>query len=49
MPRGSALYRVYLDLIMLVEMAPRKDADADRARFLRAHLTEDLDALRPAL
>ena len=47
--RRLALYRVYLDLIMLVEMAPRKDADADRERFIRAHLTEDLAALRPAL
>ncbi|GLY44249.1 phosphotransferase [Amycolatopsis sp. NBRC 101858] len=44
-----ALYRVYLDLIMLVEMTPRKDDDADRARFLRARLTEDLDALRRAV
>ncbi len=43
------LYRVYLDLIMLVEMTPRKDTDADRARFLRARLTEDLDALRRAI
>ena len=43
------LYRVYLDLIMLVEMTPRQDGDADRARFLRARLTEDLDALRRAV
>lgn len=43
------LYRVYLDLIMLVEMTPRKYDDPDRARFLRARLTEDLDALRRAV
>ncbi|MEV6878602.1 aminoglycoside phosphotransferase family protein [Amycolatopsis sp. NPDC051128] len=43
------LYRVYLDLIMLVEMAPRKDDDADRARFLSARLAEDVDALQCAV
>ncbi|MCR6487623.1 aminoglycoside phosphotransferase family protein [Amycolatopsis sp. OK19-0408] len=43
------LYRVYLDLIMLVEMVPRHYDDADRARFLRARLSDDLDALRRAV
>ncbi|MFI5591869.1 phosphotransferase family protein [Amycolatopsis sp. NPDC051758] len=43
--RRLALYRVYLDLIMLVEMTPRKDSDADRARFVRTHLTKDLAAI----
>jgi aminoglycoside phosphotransferase (APT) family kinase protein len=43
--RRLALYRVYLDLIMLVEMVPRNDSDAERARFVRARLTEDLAAV----
>ena len=43
------LYRVYLDLIMLVEMVPRKDDDAGRARFLSARLAKDVDALQRAL
>jgi Ser/Thr protein kinase RdoA (MazF antagonist) len=43
------LYRVYLDLIMLVEMVPRKDDDADRARFLRARLAQHVDALQRAV
>ncbi|WP_410673093.1 phosphotransferase family protein [Amycolatopsis sp. cmx-4-68] len=47
--RRLALYRVYLDLIMLVEMVPRKDDDADRARFIRDHLAGDLDTVQRAL
>jgi aminoglycoside phosphotransferase (APT) family kinase protein len=47
--RRLALYRVYLDLIMLVEMVPRKDGDADRARSVRRHLGEDLDTVQRAL
>ncbi|RSM36279.1 aminoglycoside phosphotransferase family protein [Amycolatopsis balhimycina DSM 5908] len=47
--RRLALYRVYLDLIMLVEMAPRKDGDADRARFVAEHLGRDIDALHRAV
>jgi Ser/Thr protein kinase RdoA (MazF antagonist) len=43
------LYRVYLDLIMLVEMVPRKDDDADRARSLSARLAEHVDALQRAV
>lgn len=47
--RRLALYRVYLDLIMLVEMTPRKDDDAERAHFVTAHLTAELDAAQRAL
>jgi Ser/Thr protein kinase RdoA (MazF antagonist) len=47
--RRLALYHVYLDLIMLVEMVPRKDDDADRARFLSGRLAEDVDALQRAV
>lgn len=47
--RRLALYRVYLDLIMLVEMTPRRDSNAKRARFLTTRLTEDLDAVQRAL
>jgi hypothetical protein len=47
--RRLALYRVYLDLIMLVEMVPRKDDDADRERVIRNHLTSDLDTVQRAL
>jgi Ser/Thr protein kinase RdoA (MazF antagonist) len=47
--RRLALYRVYLDLIMLVETVPRKDGDADRARSVRRHLGEDLDTVQRAL
>ena len=43
------LYRVYLDLIMLVEMTPRKIDDADRTRFITEHLAEDIDALKRAV
>ncbi|MEU5260517.1 aminoglycoside phosphotransferase family protein [Amycolatopsis sp. NPDC021455] len=43
------LYRVYLDLIMLVEMTPRKIDDADRARFITEHLAKDVDALKRAV
>ncbi|MET8852874.1 aminoglycoside phosphotransferase family protein [Amycolatopsis sp. NPDC004625] len=44
--RRLTLYRVYLGLIMLVEMVPRQDTNADRQRFVRAWLTENLDAAR---
>ncbi|MEA5364348.1 phosphotransferase [Amycolatopsis sp., V23-08] len=47
--RRLALYRVYLDLIMLVEMVPRQDTDAGRAEFLAGHLAADLDAAQRAL
>jgi aminoglycoside phosphotransferase (APT) family kinase protein len=47
--RRLAVYRVYLDLIMLVEMVPRKDDDAGRARSITAHLAADLDAAQRAL
>ncbi|OXM64830.1 phosphotransferase family protein [Amycolatopsis vastitatis] len=47
--RRLALYRVYLDLIMVAEMVPRKDQDADRARFLTTLLSDDLDAVQRAL
>jgi aminoglycoside phosphotransferase (APT) family kinase protein len=47
--RRLALYRVYLDLIMVVEMVPRAYADADRARFLTDRLADDLDAAQRAL
>ncbi|MEV4148043.1 aminoglycoside phosphotransferase family protein [Amycolatopsis sp. NPDC049691] len=43
------LYRVYLDLIMLVEMVPRKVDDPDRARFLSARLGRHVDALQRAV
>ncbi|SEF36458.1 Predicted kinase, aminoglycoside phosphotransferase (APT) family [Amycolatopsis pretoriensis] len=43
------LYRVYLDLIMLVEMVPRKVDDPDRARFIRHRLAGHLDTLQRAL
>jgi aminoglycoside phosphotransferase (APT) family kinase protein len=43
------LYRVYLDLIMLVEMTPRKIDDAARARFITERLAEDIDALKRAV
>ncbi|MEV4056076.1 aminoglycoside phosphotransferase family protein [Amycolatopsis sp. NPDC049688] len=42
--RRLTLYRVYLGLIMLVEMVPRNDTNADRQRFVSAWLTEHLDA-----
>ncbi len=47
--RRLALYRVYLDLIMLVEIVPRRDSDADRAQFIRTHLAEELDTAQRAL
>ncbi|WP_328444422.1 aminoglycoside phosphotransferase family protein [Amycolatopsis sp. NBC_00438] len=47
--RRLALYRVYLDLIMLVELVPRRDPDAGRAEFLTGHLIADLDACQRAL
>jgi len=47
--RRLTLYRVYLGLIMLVEMAPRQDTNADRERFVSAWLTEHLDAAQRAL
>jgi aminoglycoside phosphotransferase (APT) family kinase protein len=47
--RRLALYRVYLDLIMLVEMVPRAYVDAARARFLTDLLADDLDAAQRAL
>jgi aminoglycoside phosphotransferase (APT) family kinase protein len=47
--RRLTLYRVYLGLIMLVEMVPRKDTSAERQRFVRAWLTENLDAARQAV
>ncbi|WIX88097.1 aminoglycoside phosphotransferase family protein [Amycolatopsis sp. DG1A-15b] len=47
--RRLTLYRVYLGLIMLVEMVPRKDTNADRERFVSAWLAENLDAAQRAL
>ncbi|MFG1642091.1 phosphotransferase [Amycolatopsis sp. NPDC049252] len=47
--RRLTLYRVYLDLIMLVEMVPRRDTDAGRAEFLHGYLAADLDAAQRAL
>jgi aminoglycoside phosphotransferase (APT) family kinase protein len=47
--RRLALYRVYLGLIMLVEMVPRQDTNADRERFVSAWLAENLDAAQRAL
>jgi aminoglycoside phosphotransferase (APT) family kinase protein len=47
--RRLALYRVYLDLIMLVELVPRRDTDAGRAEFVTGHLAADLDAVQRAL
>ncbi|WP_103354109.1 phosphotransferase family protein [Amycolatopsis sp. CA-128772] len=47
--RRLTLYRVYLGLIMLVEMVPRQDTDAARERFVSAWLTENLDAAQRAL
>jgi aminoglycoside phosphotransferase (APT) family kinase protein len=47
--RRLTLYRVYLDLIMLVEMVPRQDTNADRERFVRTHLADDLDIVQRAL
>jgi Ser/Thr protein kinase RdoA (MazF antagonist) len=47
--RRLALYRVYLDLIMLVELVPRKDGDAGRARLITEHLVADLDTVQRAL
>ncbi|SFW92257.1 phosphotransferase family protein [Amycolatopsis australiensis] len=43
------LYRVYLGLIMLAEMVPRQDTDAERARFVAGHLAKDVDALQRAV
>jgi hypothetical protein len=43
------LYRVYLGLIMLAEMVPRKDTNADRERIVSAWLTGNLDAAQRAL
>ncbi|WP_103341990.1 phosphotransferase family protein [Amycolatopsis sp. CA-126428] len=47
--RRLTVYRVYLGLIMLVEMVPRKDTNADRERFVSAWLAENLDAAQRAL
>ncbi|MGW4063670.1 phosphotransferase family protein [Amycolatopsis sp. NPDC004747] len=47
--RRLTLYRVYLGLIMLVEMVPRKDTNADRERFVSAWLAEHLDAAQRAI
>ncbi|EOD69563.1 phosphotransferase family protein [Amycolatopsis vancoresmycina] len=43
--RRLTLYRVYLGLIMLAEMVPRKDTNADRERFVSGWLAENLAAL----
>ncbi|GHG45844.1 MULTISPECIES: aminoglycoside phosphotransferase family protein [Amycolatopsis] len=47
--RRLTLYRVYLGLIMLAEMVPRKDTNADRERFVSAWLAENLDAAQRAI
>jgi aminoglycoside phosphotransferase (APT) family kinase protein len=47
--RRLALYRVYLDLIMLVELVPRRNTDAARAELITRHLTAGLDAVQRAL
>jgi aminoglycoside phosphotransferase (APT) family kinase protein len=47
--RRLTLYRVYLGLIMLVEMVPRQDTNADRKRRISAWLAEHLDAAQRAL
>lgn len=47
--RRLALYRVYLSLIMLVELVPRRIADAEWAEFIRSHLAENLDTVQRAL
>jgi Ser/Thr protein kinase RdoA (MazF antagonist) len=47
--RRLTLYRVYLGLILLAEMVPRQDTDADRERFVSAWLAENLDAAQRAL
>ncbi|WP_410644094.1 phosphotransferase family protein [Amycolatopsis sp. lyj-346] len=47
--RRLTLYRVYLGLIMLTEMVPRQDTNADRERFVSAWLAEHLDAAQRAL
>jgi Ser/Thr protein kinase RdoA (MazF antagonist) len=47
--RRLTVYRVYLGLIMLVEMVPRQDTNADRERFVSAWLAEHLDAAQRAL
>jgi Ser/Thr protein kinase RdoA (MazF antagonist) len=46
--RRLTLYRIYLGLIMLAEMVPRQDTNADRERFVSAWLTENLDAAQRA-
>ncbi|MDQ7809583.1 aminoglycoside phosphotransferase family protein [Amycolatopsis sp. A133] len=47
--RRLTLYRVYLGLIMLAEMVPRKDTNADRERFVSEWLAGNLDAAQRAL
>ncbi|HET6711928.1 aminoglycoside phosphotransferase family protein [Amycolatopsis sp.] len=47
--RRLTLYRVYLGLIMLAEMVPRQDTDANRERFVSAWLAKNLDAAQRAL
>ncbi|KDN17511.1 aminoglycoside phosphotransferase family protein [Amycolatopsis rifamycinica] len=47
--RRLTLYRVYLGLIMLVEMVPRRDANPDRERYVTAWLAENLDAAQRAV
>ncbi|MET9000599.1 aminoglycoside phosphotransferase family protein [Amycolatopsis sp. NPDC004169] len=47
--RRLTLYRVYLGLIMLVEMVPRQDTNADRQRFVSTWLAENLDAAQRAI
>lgn len=47
--RRLTLYRIYLGLILLAEMVPRQDTNADRKRFVSAWLAENLDAAQRAL
>jgi Ser/Thr protein kinase RdoA (MazF antagonist) len=47
--RRLALYRLYLGLIMAVEMVPRQDSDTARARFVQRRLAEVLDTVQRAL
>ena len=47
--RRLALYRVYLGLIMLVELKPRQVGDPERAAFLEKYLADALDAVQRQL
>jgi aminoglycoside phosphotransferase (APT) family kinase protein len=47
--RRLELYRVYLYVIMLVEMAPRGDGDVGRREFVWGYLVRALDSLQAAL